>query len=148
MKTTNFALAILCFALPFFAHSQQAAPVETRSLPTADLLSLQKGELEDIKYHNFRFQVAMEEGDQESMQALAAKICRLMAAEIDRAKVKQAVSPLSQTGQQRFDQQTTALNSARKSLEETGKAAQALRAFQDFVRLMEEELAELTAQTN
>lgn len=148
MKNRTIRCLIYLSTLPVLSFAQQANTPVSRTPDAVQSLEIQRGELEFFKTIVYRYEVAWEESDLESMVDLRDGLLKLMGVE---AKQLEDKTNLSKTDNQRLVQQRVCIKNveaAPLSLSDSafGKKAEANNAtFKDFIRLLEEDFSEQAA---
>ncbi|GEM_PF-4372743 len=143
MKKNTIAFLVFLSTLPFLSFGQQTSEPLSRTPTAHQLLEIQVGELELFKTLVYRFETAWEETDLQSMSDLRSGLLNLMAKEINQLEEK--------AGNETNEARLTALKACLNASKETPinqadtavgkKAEESKELFQDFIKLMEADLA-------
>lgn len=148
MKIRNIACLLFLSTLPLVSFGQQTdLQLQSRPIDPAQLFETQRGEVELFKTLVYRYEIAWQESDVQSMIDLRNGLVKLMMVEIGQL---QATNDSSDATKDLLDNQQNCL----KKLMETPlvaadhgfgqKAETAKSLFYDFIRFME---TDLTAQS-
>lgn len=143
-------IASLIFLSLFFsvANAQQAVGVPSRQPDAFQRFELQRAEVELFKTLAFRYEIAWEEMDVQSMVDLRDGLSKLMEAEIKQATAK---NDRTQAQEKRLAQQKTSLKKVKENPIVDGdsdlgdKAENNKSRFNEFIKLMEDDLSEQQA---
>ncbi len=145
MKNRTTICLIYLSTLPIMAFCQQLEPQPIRTPDASQLLEIQRGEVAYFKTLVYRFEVAWEEADVQSMADLRSGLMEIMKVEVKQMEDK--VSP-SSAAKERLQLGTDCL----KKLENAqilaadtslGKAAELNKTcFNNFIRLLEADFSE------
>ena len=145
MKKQSIVCLIFLSTLPLLSFGQQAAESSPRTSTPLQLLEIQRGEVEFFKTLVYRFEIAWEETDVQSMTDLRDGLLKLMGAEINQLANKTNVSAIATD---RLAEQKACLKKAETTPlspndSAFGKQAEQTKAlFNDFIKLMEADLTE------
>ncbi|MFQ5445426.1 MAG: hypothetical protein ACE5FF_00680 [Saprospiraceae bacterium] len=152
MKKLIF-VAIFSTVLFFMAASSQNEAVPRQYSPE-EILTLQKGEIDNFKYQLFRFTTAVEEKDQENVDVMKSVLMQAIQAEITRNQKRRVTAAQSQPGLEKRlkaqQQLQKALATAPFDVREANfeKSVKDKAMFDDFIQLMEESRKTLQKQTS
>ncbi len=137
----KFAM-LLCLCLYSALYAQDNVPDR---LPTkADQAMIDQGEIENFKYQLTRFQAAVLDKDQESVDVLKTVLMEAMKQEIKQAEANKAADAISDKNKNRLHDQKAIFLKIEKEKFLVGDDKQAEKAlknatlFDDFISLMEE----------
>ncbi|MBK9012610.1 MAG: hypothetical protein IPM82_00130 [Saprospiraceae bacterium] len=145
MKKQTIACLIFLSTLPILSFGQQTAESSQRTATPLQLFEIQRGEVEFFKTLVYRFEIAWEETDVQSMTDLRDGLLKLMEAEINQLADKTNISAIAND---RLAEQKACLKKAKATPlaandSAFGKQAEQTKAlFHDFIKLMEADLTE------
>ncbi|MBI1224163.1 MAG: hypothetical protein GC192_02900 [Bacteroidetes bacterium] len=145
MKNRAIICLIYLSTLSVLSFGQQTTLSEPRTPDATQLLEIQRGELEFFKTIVYRFEVAWEESDVQSMVDLRKGLMKLMANEIGQLKGKNNPTKAIEN---RLEKEIACLNSMEitpiaEGDDALGKHAEKAKAvFNDFIKLLEEDFTE------
>ena len=142
MKLQNIAVIFFLLAFPFFMQAQNQ-PIRTGS--PQDQLAVQRGEIESLKTHLYRFNLALEENELPSIDVLKTVLLDAMRQEISQVENMQKKQPLSARKTRLERQQKLAKSLYETTFSGDEKSLEKAALFNEFVLLMEQEYADLEA---
>lgn len=149
MKISNIACLLFLSTLQLVSYGQQTDMQQSRPIDPVQLFETQRGEVELFKTLVYRYEIAWQENDAQSMIDLRDGLAEMMKAEIGQL---QAMNDSSEATQDLIDNQLGCL----KKLKATpliatdngfGQKAETTKSlFLDFIRFLETDLATQSAK--
>ncbi len=145
MKKQTIACLIFLSTLPILSFGQQTAEASQRTPTPLQSFEIQRGEVEFFKTLVYRFEIAWEETDVQSMTDLRDGLLKLMEAEINQFADKTNVSAIAndRLAEQKACSKKVKSTPLSSNDSAFGKQAEQTKAlFHDFIKLMEADLTE------